>query len=142
MPRTETLLRLVLAVTGLGCLLAVFPAVMPLSWMAATHRWLGLGPMPQGPVVEYLARSLCAFYAFLGALLVLLATDVRRYARIITFTAIAAALFSVFIFVVDLAGGLPLWWTLGESLATLAVAIAVLVLQHRLRRGESGAPES
>ena len=30
------------------------PVFMPVSWMAATHRWLGLGEMPTGPIVEYL----------------------------------------------------------------------------------------
>ena len=43
---------------GIGSLFALVPVVMPWSWMAATHRWLGLGEMPSGPIVEYLARSL------------------------------------------------------------------------------------
>jgi hypothetical protein len=29
----------------------------PVSWMAATHRWLGLDEMSTGSVVDYLARS-------------------------------------------------------------------------------------
>ena len=64
MTRADTvlviLLRYFLGIPGLFALVAV---VMPLSWMAATHRWLGLGEMPTGPVVEYLARSVSAFYA-------------------------------------------------------------------------------
>ena len=36
---------------GIGSLFALVPVVMPWSWMAATHRWLGLGEMPTGPVV-------------------------------------------------------------------------------------------
>jgi hypothetical protein len=44
---------------GIGSLFALVPVVMPMSWMAATHRWLGLGEMPTGAVVE----SLSAFYA-------------------------------------------------------------------------------
>jgi hypothetical protein len=35
--------------------------------MGAARRWLGLGEMPTGPVVEYLGRSLSAFYAVTGA---------------------------------------------------------------------------
>ena len=31
---------------GIGSLFALVPVLMPLSWMAATHRWLGLGEMP------------------------------------------------------------------------------------------------
>jgi hypothetical protein len=42
---------------GIGSLFALVPVFMPMSWMAAAHRWLGLGEMPTGPIVEYLARS-------------------------------------------------------------------------------------
>src|SRR6516164_8620568 len=53
---------------GIGSLFALVPVFVPVSWMAATHRWLGLGEIPIAPVVEYLARSLSAFYAVFGAL--------------------------------------------------------------------------
>ena len=33
---------------GIGSLFALVPVLMPWSWMAATHRWLGLGEMPTG----------------------------------------------------------------------------------------------
>jgi hypothetical protein len=53
MTRADTvlviLLRYFLGIPGLFALVAV---VMPLSWMAATHRWLGPGEMPTDPVVE------------------------------------------------------------------------------------------
>jgi hypothetical protein len=52
---------------------------MPMSWMAATHRWLGLGEMPAGPIVEYLARSQSAFYALVGVLCLVMASDLDRY---------------------------------------------------------------
>ena len=61
-----------------GSLFALVPVVMPWSWMAATHRWLGLGEMPTTPVVEYLARSLSAFYALVGALCLAMASDLRH----------------------------------------------------------------
>ena len=130
--KAETLLKIVLLATGAACALAVVPSVMPMVWLAAAHEWLGLGAMPAGPIVEYLVRSVCAFYAFLGGLLLLCVTDVRRYAPAITFTAIGGVVFSIFLLIVDHVAGLPLWWTLGESLATLAAAVAVLVLQHRM----------
>jgi hypothetical protein len=53
--------------------------------MAATHRWLGLGEMPTGPVVEYLARSLSAFYAVMGALCLVVAADLERYRPLVRF---------------------------------------------------------
>ena len=37
--------------------------------MAACHEAMGLGPFPDAPIVEYLARSVSAYYAMLGGLL-------------------------------------------------------------------------
>ena len=68
MTKTDKALVLLLRFVGVGSLFALVAVFMPVPWMAATHRWLGLGEMPTGPVVEYLARSLSAFYALVGAL--------------------------------------------------------------------------
>ena len=87
----------------------------PVSWMAAAHRWLGLGEMPTGPVVEYLARSLSAFYALVGALCLVVAADPERYRHLVRFLAIAFALMSVALLGVDLAAGMPWWWTASEG---------------------------
>ena len=35
--------------------IALVPFVMPRSWMATVHEWLGMGVLPDKPVVEYLA---------------------------------------------------------------------------------------
>src|SRR5262245_27062262 len=57
MTKSEKALVLLLRIVGVPALFALVAVFMPVSWMAATHRWLGLGEMPTGPVVEYLARS-------------------------------------------------------------------------------------
>ncbi len=59
---TSWLFRLI----GLSAILAIFAVVMPFSWMRGIHECLGLGEMPEGPIVEYLARSLSALYALVG----------------------------------------------------------------------------
>ena len=79
MTRADKVLVLLLRFLGVGSLLALVPVFMPFAWMAATHRWLGLGEMPAAPVVEYLARSVSAFYALVGALCLLVAADLDRY---------------------------------------------------------------
>jgi len=40
---------------------------------------MGLGDMPKGPIVEYLARSTSLFCALPGELLWYIASDLRRY---------------------------------------------------------------
>lgn len=48
---------LLLRIVGSVSLLAVFFAIMPYSWMNVIHEWLGMGQLPNEPVVGYLARS-------------------------------------------------------------------------------------
>ena len=75
---------------GIGGLFALVPVVMPLSWMAATHRWLGLGEMPTAPIVAYLARSVSAFYALFGALCLVVASDLDRYRPLVRFLGVCS----------------------------------------------------
>ena len=92
---------------GVGSLFALVPVFMPLSWMAATHRWLGLGEMPTGPVVEYLARSVSAFYALVGGLCFMVAADLDRYRSLVRSLGVAFALLGLVFLGIDLAAGLP-----------------------------------
>ena len=105
MTKSDKVLVLLLRIVGVGALFALVAVFMPVSWMAATHRWLGLGEMPTGPVVEYLARSLSAFYAVMGALCLVLAADLERYRPLVRFLGVAFALMSVVLLGVDL--GVP-----------------------------------
>ena len=40
MPKSHRLLILLLRFLGLSALFALVAVLMPMSWMAATHRWL------------------------------------------------------------------------------------------------------
>jgi hypothetical protein len=115
MTRADKALVLLLRFVGVGALFALVAVFMPSSWMTATHRWLGLGEMPTGPIVEYLARSLSAFYAFTGALCLVVAADLERYRPLLRFLGVAFALMSVALFGVDLAAGMPYWWSASEG---------------------------
>jgi hypothetical protein len=53
-------------------------------------------------VVEYLARSLSAFYAVTGALCLLVASDLERYRPLVRFQGVAFAVMSVVLLGVDL----------------------------------------
>jgi hypothetical protein len=109
----------------LFALVAVF---VPVSWMAATHRWLELGEMPSGPVVEYLARSLSAFYAVMGALCLVLTTDLERYRPLVRFLGVAFFLTSEVLLGVDVAAGMPWWWSAFEGAGGLVLGALLFVL--------------
>jgi mannose-6-phosphate isomerase-like protein (cupin superfamily) len=120
-----------LGVTGLLALIAVF---MPMSWMAATHCALGMGEMPTASVVEYLARSVSAFYAVFGALCLVLAADLDRYRPVVRFLGVAFALMSVVLFGVDLAAGMPLWWSAAEGPRGIVLGVLIFVLARPAHR--------
>jgi hypothetical protein len=134
------LLRYLLGIPGLFALVGVF---MPLSWMVATHRWLGLGEMPTGPVVEYLARSVSAFYALLGALFLVMASDLERYRPQVRFFGVAFAPLGIIFTGVDLLAGMPWWWTAFEGPSGLPVGALVFYLARPVRRegGVAGAEQ-
>ena len=79
MTKADKVLVIFLRCLGVGSLFALVAVVMPFSWMVATHRWLGLGEMLEGPVFEYLARSVSAYYALFGVLCLTVAADVDRH---------------------------------------------------------------
>src|SRR5581483_12132009 len=107
MTKSDKVLVILLRIVGVGSLFALVAVFMPSSWMAAAHRWLGLGEMPTGPVVEYLARDLSAFYALMGALLLVMASDLERYRPLVRFFALAFLVLCLLFTGVDLVAGMP-----------------------------------
>jgi hypothetical protein len=120
---------------GIGGLFALVPVFMPVSWMAATHHWLGLGEMPSGPIVEYLARSLSAFYALIGALCLMMASDIARYRPLMQFFGVCIALLGIIFTCVDLAAGMPWWWMALEGPGAVPFGAFIYFLA---RRGHPG----
>jgi hypothetical protein len=128
----EQVLVWVLRVTAGMMLLALPAALLPSEWMRDIHRWLGLGEIPDAPIVFYLARSLSLFYAFLGFLLLYLSGDVRRHAPLLRVVALACLPFGLGFLVLDVTVGLPLWWTLSEGPFVIVFAAVVLRLLRRI----------
>jgi hypothetical protein len=121
MTRSDRRLRTLLRVVGVLTLLALFAVFMPKSWMASTHRWLGLGELPDAPIVQNLARSVSFFYALFGAVCLVLATDLERYRPLVRFLGVAVVLFGIALLVIDLAAEMPAWWTASEGLSTIVI---------------------
>ena len=128
MTKADKVLVLLLRIVGVGALFALLAVFMPVSWMAATHRWLGLGEMPTAPVVEYLARSLSAFYAVFGALCLLVASDLGRYRPLVRFLGVAFALLGLVMLGVDVGAGMPWWWSAFEGPAGVGVGALMFYL--------------
>ncbi len=134
----HTVLRFLIRATGVVMLLALPAVFMPTDLMAATHRWLGLGELPGGPLVEYLARSTSLLYVLLGALFLVISGDLPRYAPIIRFFGAGFVVFGLVMVGVDLGAGMPLYWTLSEGPPAIALGLAMLWLG---RNGPAGVEE-
>jgi hypothetical protein len=134
----ERLLKLILRLAGGVMLLAAPAAVMPRGWMAACHRWLGLGAFCDQPIAEYLARTTSGLYAVLGAAFVLTAGDVRRFGPVITLLAACLVPLALvvwgFMLFADRRLGL---YMIADVLTAVPFAAVVLALQRRLPPADS-----
>jgi hypothetical protein len=110
MSPAERWLSRVLRILAVPVLLAIPCAFLPVAWMDVTHQWLGLGPLPNAPILEYLARSCSLLYGFHGFILLLIASDVRRYLPVIWLMGGAGLAFGVAMLVIDHVAGLPVYW--------------------------------
>ncbi len=128
----EQALRLIL----LGIALAEFGAVigvfMPISLMKTIHSLIGLGAMPEGVLVPYLARSLSAFYMVHAGVTGICALDVRRYSPMIKYLAWAGIAFASMVTYLDIHAGFPWYWTVAEGPGLAVLSVAMLVLLRRI----------
>src|SRR5262245_29102827 len=125
MPWTRRLLVLLLRIAGVATCLAFVTILLPVEWMASTHRRLGLGEFPRAPVVDYLARSVAALYGFHGVLLLIIARDPVRYRTIVWYVAAMNVLFGIMIIAIDVHAGMPASWTLFGGPPIVAFGIAI-----------------
>lgn len=128
----ERVLVILLRTLAAVLLLALPCACFPYSWMDAVHEGLGMGRLPREPIVGYLARSLSAMYAVNGGLAWLLSCDVRRFAPVIRFEAVASILFGAGIYVVGALEGMPAYWVWAEGPLVVLLGVALLWLVARV----------
>jgi hypothetical protein len=118
----------VLRASGLVEMLAFGAVVMPRAWMEAGHEWLGLGTMPDGPVVNFMIRQASFVYGLHGIALWVFATDVLRYRPLILLTGVCYVLSGPVFLLIDLHSGMPWFWTVGDTVGCLFVGLALLAL--------------
>ena len=134
-------LKLLLRVVGGSALLALVFVAAPERWMVAIHAALGMGQLPDAPVVGYLARSTSWFYAVIGGLFWVVSFDLVRHRPTLIYMGWATALFGVVVLVIDWLEGMPPSWTMGEAPFTLLCGAAILWLSGRIG-GAADSPET
>ncbi len=131
MTRRTSPLVIALRLLGLLDLCAFAAAVAPRAVIAASHEWLGLGAFPQEPIAGYLARCTSIWCGLYGLLLWSVASDVVRYSRLIVLLACAMIIQGIALVAIDLAEGMPGWWTALEGPCCSILGAILLALQRR-----------
>ena len=133
MKSPERILVWLLRLSGAMTLTALGAVFMPYDWMNLIHQRLGMGELPDIPIVGYLTRSVSALYALHGALLIFVSLDVVRYLPVVRFLGWAGVVMGVLLFGVDRAVGMPVPWTNREGPFVVAISAVILVLARRVK---------
>ena len=138
--KSERTLARVLGFVAVLELLAIPTVFLPYAWMDYVHGFLGLGKLPEMPIVVYLARSLSILYAFHGAVTLCLSRDVVRYLPLIGVFACCAMAMGGALLAIDLLAGLPLWWAISEGGFALGFGAIVWWLRGRVEQESKAMP--
>ena len=133
MVTSQQILKSVLRLMGSSSLLALIFVAAPYTWMDSIHSMLGMGQLPDNPVVGYLARSTSAFYALLGGLLWVVSFDLGRHRRVLIYLGAAFTSLGVVLLVVDWREGMPPFWTIWEGPFVVVFGLVILFLSRGIR---------
>ena len=132
-------LTIMMRVTGFMAMLAVVAVFMPRSWILFCHEALSMGPFPEAPVAEYLARSTSLFYTFFGVAMWALSRDVRQASRTIAAVGVGMMASGAVLLSIDLRSGMLGWWIAieGPFVVFLGAVILALALKVHAKRNEA-----
>jgi len=116
----------VLRVVGVLAMLAIVAVFMPLSWMASVHESIGMGKMSEGPIVEYLARSLSALYALLGCWIFYLSGRVPEQLGFVRLFGSLFAVFGVVLGWIGFKSSMPVTWVLLEGPPAILLGLWII----------------
>ena len=134
----EKVLKWLLVILGGMAATAIVPLAMPFAWMQGVNDALGLAPLADTPLTQYLTRSLSGIYALFGVMTIYIGLDVRRYRRLIVVIGFLTFLLGLALTIIDFAVGMPPSWSWGEGPPTVLLAWAMIWLARRVRRARAG----
>ncbi len=137
--RAERTLRFCMRAVATVTLLAAIFVAAPYAWMNSVHSSLGLGVLPEEPIVGYLARSTSALYTLLAGLVWVISFDLRRHYHVLLYLTWAVMILGVALFAVDIFEGLPASWTYSEGPMLIAFGLVSLHLIRKSKLSRSNA---
>ena len=125
-------LQVLLAVVGIGLLVATFAVFLPVSWMSQTHRWLGLGEFPESPIAIYLARSTSLLYAVHGFLMLYTAIHLHQFLSLAKIFGYLHIVLGLAMLGIDVTTPMPAYWTAIEGTPISLTGAAIVWLATKV----------
>lgn len=113
--QAEKILTFLLRTNAVILCCAVLFVLIPISAMESIHKFLGLGDFPIQPITEYLARSTSLLYAVHGFVLLILFWHPRKHWHLLPIMIGLHIGIGACVLGIDLASGMPWYWTLNEG---------------------------
>ena len=130
----EKTLITILRISGLMLITAFIAVVLPYETMARIHYMMGLGNLPQIPILDYLARSVSFFYGMHGVIILYISFNLMRYLQFLKLFCYLGFAFGIALFIIDMTAPMPSYWSFGEGPFVVSLNIVVYFLVGRLER--------
>jgi hypothetical protein len=134
MINTEKILKIILRLSGLLLVTAFIAVFLPYKTMNIIHQYMGLGILPQTPIVDYLARSLSLFYGVHGIITLYISFNLIRFLPILKLLCYIGISMGITLFFIDVHAEMPARWTYAEAPLVISVNLLVYFLAIRLER--------
>ena len=128
----ERWLVILLRFNAIMLFFAAFSVVMPFLWMIEAHDWLGMGTLPEMPVIAYLIRTISCLYFIIGVLTWLFANEVHRYRPLIFLSGWSHMGFGVAVLFIDIGVHMPWWWIAMEGPSVFSTGLLMLLLLRKI----------
>jgi hypothetical protein len=129
----EKILIIILRLSGLMLITAFVAVFLPYEMMTSIHFQIGLGTMPQLPILDYLARSVSMFYGIHGVIVIYISYNLNKYLQFLKLLCYLGLLFGLSLFFIDINASMPSYWTFGESpivvLLNLVIYVFVIMIE-------------
>ena len=113
---------------------AFFAVIMPYDMMAKIHQQLGLGPLPQVPILDYLARSVSLFYTMHGVIILYISFNLLKYLQFLKLLCYMSFGFGIALFFIDMNAPMPSYWANGEGPFIILLNLLVYILVLKIQR--------
>jgi len=130
----EKTLIIILRISGFMLITAFIAVFLPYETMARIHHQIGLGNLPQLPIVDYLARSVSLFYGIHGVIVLYISFNLMRYLQFLKLLCYLGFAFGIALFIIDITAPMPSYWSFGEGSFVVSLNMLVYILVKMLER--------